>query len=245
MTKPIRQSSTSQPSTAELKTFLLWHLAQREEDRDSRPEAIKIPSFLPPDLREYLQDLKAMKKAVAAANPAIIPRHGDTTEGIVNAAQQEFPGVAWDLVHAALKALKAEGRVHQVDDALGDSICKVWRLKPLAARTPDATPAIERTVREGGPYRTHNKAVVEAVRDLMPDLEGKAGGPHLTEKQQTIWDSLNGCYRTIEWLADELDIDAQQVRNNKSAMKKLGLVIEYKRTRGYYRPDAPPPDLPA
>lgn len=92
---------------------------------------------------------------------------GNTTEGIVNAAEQEYPGVARDLVHAALKALKAEGKVHQVDDALGDSPCKVWRLKPLAARTPDATPVIEPTLREGGPYRAHNKAVVEAARDRM------------------------------------------------------------------------------
>lgn len=237
--------SGDQVDLEQLEAFILDHLDRREIDRRKRARQLSTSGTDGVSTEHRRQQI-----VLADMLESPVPNRGDTVEGVVCAAQRKFKGPSSDLVVGIIKGLKADGLIYEADDEVLGEPCIVLRAHPSDQKTR-GTPHLSKSLPRGSRGAAHSREVRDRLLERKrlhcdsPDATGKAGGPHLTDKQQKIWDMLDGCYMKIEWLADELDIDAQQVRNNKSAMKKLGFVIEHKRTRGYYRPDAPPSDLPA
>lgn len=65
----------------------------------------------------------------------------------------------------------------------------------------------------------------------------------LSERQLEIWDLLKGQSLVAKEIGKELDLSDENIRKHIEKMrKKLGKdCIKTRRSRGYYRPDAPPP----
>lgn len=86
-----------------------------------------------------------------------------------------------------------------------------------------------------------------------PDREGQQSGdngedgvrdqPRLTRREAEVWNALRGRFATGATLASELDIGEDQVRTlKKTICGKSGYHIAHQPGRGYYRPDALPPE---
>lgn len=63
-----------------------------------------------------------------------------------------------------------------------------------------------------------------------------------TQAQQDILEALDGKALTGDALAAKLDVDRRGVMRSLAELREHGLVENRQRV-GYYRPDAPPPEL--
>ena len=74
------------------------------------------------------------------------------------------------------------------------------------------------------------------------DLSAQSEVRPMTDGQKRFWDALEGRILTGKKLASELGTSEETVRQWKRELVHAGHRVDNRPGRGYYRPDAPPPD---
>lgn len=85
-----------------------------------------------------------------------------------------------------------------------------------------------------------------AAKSLVVERNPGFLPPPLTEALQEVWDALTNRFATAKELAKEILDDALKgdvIRKRIQAIRKTGRGIGHLASLGYFRPDAPPPEL--
>lgn len=80
----------------------------------------------------------------------------------------------------------------------------------------------------------------------MPQEDSPLDVPMLTEAQLEVWSFLDGKALAAKELGKLVvggPLSEDAIRKRVQAIGRTGRTIAWKRSRGYYRPDSPPPDL--
>ena len=160
-------SDTPPPTHAELCSFILWGLAQREKPALARAEDIRIPADLPDDDRRGEKEARRIHIAVAKPEESPRPREGYITEAIVHACQREWPDVPSEDVLNVLMALQTDGRIRTAPDTVLGRPCNVWRIRAETTQHATQPGGIPRTFRDAGPGAEHSRLLADQLLKKM------------------------------------------------------------------------------
>ncbi len=158
-------------------------------------------------------------------------------------ARDVIPSIA--VARAAMGNYGPGDRIAAIDAARSSSaVAKVVEhLGPLKGKGLDLAIGLLESVAESATDEpvTAIDAALRAVRRAMRDLAGD-DVPLGTHGQERLWTLLAGRAGTAKKLAADPDLDTSEetVRQWVRDLRRAGRVIENRRGRGYWRPDAPP-----
>ena len=127
-------------------------------------------------------------------------------------------------------SLKDRVRAHEQLSNLEDWAIEIQTKTEEYVRKVQSVPKLLDTCRQP----IHRKAINQPVKQDQKTL--------LSERQLEIWRLLEGRSLVAKEIGKELDLSGESIRKHIQEMReKLGKeCIKTKRSRGYYRPDAPP-----
>lgn len=84
------------------------------------------------------------------------------------------------------------------------------------------------------------------IDDIKPAIEGanerSGSSMPMTDGQKAVWDALRGSCKSAKELASDANTSAVTVRQHIMDLRRAGRKITLRSGRGYWRPDAPPPE---